>query len=253
MSDPKEHPSEVERLPVRGAWFPTTRWNLVLTATAAAEPDADEALNRLCATYWHPVFTYVRRQGHEVADAQDLTQAFFVHLLEGSRMHSVAPHKGKFRSFLIASLRNFLVNDWDRRQTLKRGGGCIFLSLEAGWRDHRDLPEPAHRLAPDQAFDQSWALTLLEVVFSRLRQEQGDGEKARQFEALQRCLSGDRDGVPYTELATRLGLSESGVKMAVLRLRRRFGELLREEVSCTVSGVGEVDEEIRALFAAVRG
>ncbi len=232
-------------------WFATTHWSVVLAAGQKTTPHSAEALNRLCATYWYPLFAYLRRRGYEAQDAQDLTQSFFVHLLERDRLGTVTPTKGKFRSFLIASLKNFLANEWDKQQTLKRGAHLSFLPLDAKIGETRYRREPSHDATPDKAFEQSWALALLERVLNQLREEYGDAEKQRLFDALQVYLSGDKGGVSYAEMASRLNLTEGSVKMAVLRLRRRFGELLREEIAQTVSKPEEVDEEIRCLFAAV--
>lgn len=239
--------------PEPASWFNTTHWSVVLAAGQAATPQAGDALERLCGTYWFPLFAYLRRSGYEFPDAQDLTQAFFAHLLEKNRLRSVNPGKGKFRSFLIASLKNFLANEWHKRQTLKRGGHVAFLPLDAEVGEARYRREPAHDSTPDKAFEQSWALALLDKVLNQLRAEHGDEAKRRLFEALQVYLSGDKGGVSYAEMAARLNLTEGSVKMAVLRMRRRFGELLREEIAHTVAKPEEIDEEIRCLFAAVSG
>lgn len=233
--------------------FRTTHWTVVLEACQGADPDSTEALERLCATYWYPLFAYLRRSGREAADAQDLTQSFFLHLLENNRLHSVSPAKGKFRSFLLASLRNFLANEFDRSRALKRGGQFVFIPLDLETGEARYQVDHSRQLSPDRAFEQSWALALLQTVLERLRAEYAAQEKIALFEALQTYLSGNQAAVPYAEMAMRLGVSEGAVKMAVLRLRRRFGELLREEISRTVSRPEEIDDEIRCLFAAVSG
>lgn len=240
-----------ELSPSHAQQFATTHWSVVLAAGQEITPQSSEALNRLCGLYWYPLFAFCRRRGYEPFDAQDLTQSFFVHLLEGNRLQKVSPGKGKFRSFLIASLKNFLANDWDKRQTLKRGANLSFLPLDAEVGETRYRREPSHSATPDKAFEQSWALTLLETVLSQLREEYNGEDKTRLFEALQGYLSGDKSGVSYAEMAARLSLTEGSVKMAVLRMRRRFGELLRAEIAHTVSKPEEIDEEIRCLFAAV--
>ena len=234
-----------------GQWFVTTHWSVVLAASQETTPQAGDALEHLCATYWYPLFAYLRRQGHEAPDAQDLTQSFFVHLLEGNRLRAVTPAKGKFRSFLIASLKNFLANEWDKRRTLKRGGNLTFLPLDAEVGETRYRRELSHDSTPDKAFEQSWALALLEKVLTQLRAEHNDEAKRRLFDALQVYLSGDKSGLSYAEMAARLNLTEGSVKMAVLRMRRRFGELLHAEIAHTVTKPEEIDEEIRCLFAAV--
>lgn len=237
--------------PDPASWFNTTHWSVVLAAGQEATPQAGDALEHLCRDYWYPLFAYLRRQGHDAPDAQDLTQSFFLHLLAGNRLRDVTPARGKFRSFLIAALKNFVANEWDKRQTLKRGGHVSFLPLDAELGEARYRREPAPAATPDKAFEQSWALALLEKVLNQLRAEHGDEAKRRLFEALQVYLSGDKSGVSYAEMATRLNLTEGSVKMAVLRMRRRFGELLRAEIAHTVAKPEEIDEEIRCLFAAV--
>ncbi len=232
--------------------FHTTHWSVVLVAAAAETPDAQEALNRLCATYLYPLYAWIRQQGYPMHDAQDLAQAFFVHLLDKERLRTTSPHKGRFRSFLLASLKHFLTNERDKVQALKRGGKITLVSLDAELSEGRFHLEPAHDDSPDKAFERSWALTLLGAVLEQLRQEYVAEGKNTLYAALNGSLSGDRPAAPYVELAATLNLSEGAVKMAVLRLRRRFGELLREEIAHTVSDPAEVDEEIRALFAAVR-
>jgi RNA polymerase sigma factor (sigma-70 family) len=235
-----------------GVGFCTTRWSVVLAAGEVALPQAAVALETLCRTYWYPLYAHLRRGGRSHEDAQDLTQSFFASLLENQRLRRVHPEKGKFRSFLLASLKHFLANDWDKVRALKRGGQFTFVPLDDEAVRERFQREPADAGAPDRAFEQSWAATLLESVLGQLRDEYARDGKTALFEAVQVYLSGDRSGPPYAEVGTRLHLGESGVKMAVLRLRRRFGELLRAEIAHTVSKPEEIDDEIRCLFAAVR-
>lgn len=232
--------------------FRTTHWSVVLAADGSANPAAAAALETLCAAYWYPLYSFLRRQGKASHDAQDLTQSFFAHLLEKDRLRSVDPRKGRFRSFLLASIKNFLANEWDKARALKRGGEFSFVSVDEALGEERFSREPADPASPDRAFQQSWAMTLLETVLARLRDEYSAGGKAGLFEALQGCLSGDR-GASYAAIAARLGSTEAAVTMTALRMRRRFGELLRAEIANTVTRPGEVDEEIRSLFAAVSG
>lgn len=231
--------------------FRTTHWSVVLAADGSANPAAAAALETLCAAYWYPLYSFLRRQGKASHDAQDLTQSFFAHLLEKDRLRSVDPRKGKFRSFLLASIKNFLANEWDKTRALKRGGEFTFVSMDEAVGEERFRREPADAASPDRAFEQSWAMTLLDTVLARLRDEYTAEGKSALFEALQGCLSGERGGPPYAELAARLAMGEGAVKMAVLRMRRRFGELLRAEIAHTVTRPEEIDEEIRSLFAAV--
>jgi RNA polymerase sigma-70 factor (ECF subfamily) len=231
--------------------FATTHWSVVLAAGNEGAAHCSEALEKLCGAYWYPLYAYLRRRGYGVHDTQDLTQSFFVHLLQNNRLGTVNPAKGKFRSFLLASLKNFLTNEWDKAQTLKRGAQFTFISTDEEIGESRFRREPSHDATPDKAFEQSWALTLLESVLGQLKMEYAGAGKSPLFEALQGYLSGDKSGVPYGEMAARLSLTEAALKMSVLRLRRRFGELLRAEIAQTVARPDEIDEEIRALFAAV--
>jgi DNA-directed RNA polymerase specialized sigma24 family protein len=232
--------------------FKTTHWSVVLAAAAADAPAAQDALNRLCSTYWYPLYAWMRRQGYSPHDAQDLAQTFFIHLFDKERLRTTSPQKGKFRSFLLASLKHFLANERDKVQALKRGGKVTFISIDVESSEGRFHLEPAHHATPDKAFEQSWAMTLLDAVLEQLRQEYAADGKDALYEALKGSLSGDKASAPYLELAVALNLSEGAIKMAVLRLRRRFGELLRKEIAHTVTSPEEIDEEIRALFAAVQ-
>jgi RNA polymerase sigma-70 factor (ECF subfamily) len=244
--------SETEKSETVAGHFRTTHWSVVLAAGQLSAPDAAQALEKLCAAYWYPLYTWLRCRSHSVHDAQDLTQAFLVHLLDKDRLQKPDPAKGKFRSFLLASLKNFLTNEWDKTQALKRGAQFTFISVDEERGESRFRVEPSHDATPDKAFEQSWAMTLLELVLDQLKQEYARAEKSGLFDALQEYLSGDKSAVPYVEMAARLNLSEAALKMSVLRLRRRFGELLRAEIAHTVTRPEEIDEEIRALFAAVR-
>ena len=238
-------------MPSGAVWFTTTRWSVVLAAGSPDAPEAVRALETLCAAYWYPLYAWLRRQGHRVPEAQDLTQSFFGHLLQHQRLQQVDPARGKFRSFLLGALKHFVANEWDKARAIKRGGQFRFVSIDDGQAEVRFAREIPGGAAPDLAFERSWATTLLEGVIGRLRDEYLGNGKGALFDALQIYLSGDRGAMPYGEMQARLGLGEGALKMAVLRLRRRFGELLREEIAHTVSRPEEVDAEIRALFAAV--
>jgi RNA polymerase sigma-70 factor (ECF subfamily) len=234
------------------AVFATTHWSVVLDAARGESPQAADALAQLCRTYWLPLFTYVRRSGYELHDAQDLTQAFFGRLLEKNYVGGADREKGRFRSFLLASLKHFLLNEWDRARTAKRGGDLTFIS----WDDPEMTRCVQTPLAPevpaDQAYDRQWTLTLLDQVFGRLREDCAAAGKVELFDALKVFLSGETVPESYAEIGARLNMSAGAVQVAVHRLRRRYGELLRAEIAHTVSRPEEIDEEIRHLFAALQ-
>lgn len=233
------------------AWFLTTHWSVVLSARAQHSSQSAAALEVLCRTYWHPLYAYVRRQGHSPADAQDLTQEFFARLLARNTVARADPARGRFRSFLLASLKHFLANEWDRVRAQKRGGSARFLTLDFDTAETRCVQPVAPGDTPDRAFDRQWALALLDVVLGRVRKEYADSGRDELFLGLKDTLTGGRSEIPYRELAARLGLSEGAVKVAAHRLRRRYRELLREEIASTVAGPEEVEEELKHLFAAL--
>ncbi|MBI1841659.1 MAG: sigma-70 family RNA polymerase sigma factor [Verrucomicrobia bacterium] len=234
--------------------FHTTRWGMVFSAqTADPHVDSQTALNELCTAYWLPLYVWTLRKGHDRVAAQDLTQAFFVHLLEGDALRNVDPGKGKFRSFLLASYQNFLANEHDKQTTLKRGGGTVFLPLDDPRLEAQFAALADGEPTPDVAYDRSWALTLIQRTLGLLRRDYADSGKSEQFALLQPYLSADSAGPPYQETAERMGMSLSGVKMAILRLRRRFGELIRGEIAHTVLTSSQIDEELEVLFGALAG
>ncbi len=240
-----------ENLSAAAGRFATTHWSVVLRAAHGDDPPSREALARLCQTYWYPLYAFVRRHGHGPEDAQDLTQGFFACLLENQALAGVDRSKGTFRSFLLASLRHFLANEWDRARAQKRGGGKVHIPLDAAAAETRYGFEPADHASPDKVFERNWALALLEQVLGRLRAEQAAAGKKGQFEQLQDCLMGGPDAPRYAELAGRMSLNEEAVRMTVSRLRRRFRELLRAEIAPTVSHPSKIEGEIRHLFAAL--
>ncbi len=236
-----------------GDVFATTHWTVVLAAGRGGSPEAALALEELCRTYWFPLYVYVRRQTATREDAEDLTQAFFARFLEKNYLEKLCAQKGKFRAFLLASLKHFLANEWDRANRQKRGGGVMPLSLD--WRDAdaRYPIEPADNLTPDKLYDRAWAITLLERVLARLRGENATEEQARSFEQLKSFLMVGKAAIPYAAAAARLSLSEGAVRVAVHRLRRRYRELLREEIRQTLSDTAQVEEEMRMLLGAFAG
>jgi RNA polymerase sigma factor (sigma-70 family) len=234
-----------------GGQFATTHWSVVLAAAHSHDTRARTALESLCRTYWYPLYAFVRRQGTAPHDAQDLTQEFFARLLESGSLGRVDRAKGRFRSFLLASLKHFLANCRDHDRAQKRGGGQALLSFDAASAETRYALEPADLATPDKAYERQWALTLLDLVMGRLRAEHVAAGKLAQFDQLKGCLLGDKSLPAYAELAARQGVTESAIKMAVSRLRQRYRELIYEEIARTVSRPAEVEDEIRHLLAAL--
>jgi RNA polymerase sigma-70 factor (ECF subfamily) len=245
---PSEPSSPISQGPGR---FATTHWSLVVAAQDLAAPQARAALAELCRAYWYPLYAFIRRQGHDADQAQDLTQEFFARLLEKDGLASVDQAKGRFRSFLLASCRHFLANERDRARTLKRGGDCQFVPIDFQDADGRYGREPGHHETPERLFERRWALALLEQVLARLRSEYEAGGKGRLFERLKGHLTGDSDREQHGQAGAELGLSPGAVKVAVHRLRRRYRDLLREEIARTVDDPDQVEAEIRDLFAAL--
>lgn len=235
------------------SWFQTTHWSLVLAAGHDSTPDAQDALAKLCSVYWYPLYTYVRRRVGNVHDAQDLTQAFFARFLEKEYLDDVDPKRGKFRSFLLASIKHFLSNERDRARAQKRGGRRPVLSLDFENAESRYRLEPADTMTPERLFERRWALTLLDQVIKRLEQEFTDAGKSDLFAGLKPFLTSAPDGPSQREVANELGISEGAVKAAAHRLRQRYRNVLREEISQTVAGPDDVAEELNELFDAVRG
>jgi len=232
--------------------FRTTHWSVILAAGGHSGAASEEALARLCRTYWFPLYAFVRRQGHEVHDAQDLTQEFFARFLAKNYLSQVNRDKGKFRSFLLASLKHFLANEWDRVQTRKRGGDYAFTPWHELNEEQQLRLDSLPDLPAEKIYERQWALTLLETVSARLGEECAAAEKVELFGALRIYLSGEKSAASYLDAAARLNMTPGAVQVAVHRLRRRYGELLRNEIAHTVAHPDEIDEEIRHLFSALR-
>ena len=229
------------------AEFTATHWSVVLAAGQQGSPQAVEALETLCRTYWHPLYVYVRRRGYGPEDAQDLTQQFFAQFLEKEGFSRADPDRGKFRSFLLKSVQHFLADAWKRVHRAKRGGGARTLPWDSQAAEECCRAELAEAMTPERAYERRWAMTLLEKATEALRREhEAVGERAV-FDALLGFLSGTQDQEPYKEVAARLNLTEDAVRVRVHRLKRRFGKLLREVIADTVEA-GEIDEEMRHLF-----
>jgi RNA polymerase sigma factor (sigma-70 family) len=229
--------------------FATTHWSVVLAAGESSS--AQRALETLCRAYWYPIYVYVRRKGYGPDDAQDLTQEFFTQLIAKDHLRLADRNKGKFRTFLLAMLDYFLAREWTRAHRQKRGGQFTFVSLDQQAPEDRYQLEPADNDTPEKKFLRQWALTVLKQTMDALEREcEADG-KGTLFQEARSLLSGEREGAPYAEIGRRLSMSEGAVRVAVHRLRQRYGELLRSEIAQTVSGPQEVDEEMRYLLTVL--
>jgi RNA polymerase sigma-70 factor (ECF subfamily) len=233
-----------------GAAFMTTDWSVVLSAQCTS-PAATEALERICQKYWRPLYAFVRRGGYPREEAEDLTQAFFARFLERRDLDAVRREKGRLRSYLLAALKNFLTNERSRAMTIKRGEGRRPIPLEdLATHAGPDL-EPANHVSADRIFERRWALTVLEQVFTRLKEEYDATGKTPLFERFQNLLA-DEDRQPQSEIARDLAMNENAVKQAFHRFRQRYREILREEVARTVAAPGDVEDELRYLVAVLR-
>jgi RNA polymerase sigma-70 factor (ECF subfamily) len=229
------------------ARFPTTRWTLILEAVS---PEARRtALGELCAAYWPPAYAFIRRQVRDPEEAKDLTQAFFLRLLEKRDLPHQHLARARFRSFLLVSIKHFLSNEWDRSRAQKRGGGRIPFSIEVD--DENFWREPVDTLTPEKIFEKHWATMMLDRTLRSLRGEFEASGKGRQFEVLKGCLVGDRCLPAYSEIGARLEMTEGAIKMAVHRMRGRFREILRDEIAQTVSDAAEIDDELHYLISAM--
>lgn len=228
--------------------FPATQWTVILAAGGTPSPDSSMALERLCLAYWYPLYAFVRRAGYSPPDAQDLTQEFFARLLKYNWVNHADRQKGRFRSFLLMTMKRFLAKEWDRTKTIKRGGRARLLPLQLDVSETRYTQEPADTHTPEQIFEKQWSLTLLELVLCQLRRDYEYDGKGALFQALEPCLIGSRETQPYAAMAAQLGMTEGAIKMAVSRLRERYRERLKAEIAQTVASTEEIDEELRHLF-----
>jgi len=235
------------------AHFHTTRWSAIVVAAQSQMPGSRAALSELCARYWYPLYAFARRRGYASHDAEDVTQGFFLHLLEHKALHQVHPLKGRFRSFLLASFQNYLASESCRARTLKRGGAQEFVFIDAENAENRYRLEPFENLTPEKIFDARWALTILAETMKRLEEECSIQQKSAAFETLKGYLATDAvsNSQPYDEAAKKLGISLGAVKTLIHRLRKRYAVLLREAVSRTVSDQSDVEAEIHALCDAI--
>jgi RNA polymerase sigma-70 factor (ECF subfamily) len=234
-------------------WFATTHWSVVLSSGQINSSRASEALEKLCRTYWPPLYSYVRRQGFGLEEAQDLTQAFFAKLLEKNFWARADPQKGRFRSFLLTALRHFLADQRDRAQTAKRGGGVSLISFDERSGEECFLEGLDPHLSGEQQFDRQWASAVLGQARSRLHQECIASGKSGLYDRVSLVDDKNENSMPYAVVAQELGMSVGAVKSAVSRLRQRYGELVRQEVAHTVSSPAEIEAEIRHLLAVIGG
>jgi RNA polymerase sigma-70 factor (ECF subfamily) len=224
---------------------------MVMAASQHESQQVDAALEKLCRSYWYPIYVFLRRSGWMTHDAEDLTQAFFERVLQKDYLRGVDRTKGKFRSFLLAMLRHFLANHRRDARAQKRGGRAQFVLLEDEMADEQHLRSAFADATAEQSFDRQWAMTLLEKVLAQLQEEYQSTKKAALFDQLKFFLTGEKRVRSYAELAVKLNSTEAALQMAVSRMRRRYGELLRAEIASTVSTPEEAEDELRALFAAL--
>jgi DNA-directed RNA polymerase specialized sigma24 family protein len=239
------------RLEAHREAFATTHWSVVLAAGGRNTPESAKALETLCQTYWYPLYAYVRRRGYAPADAQDLTQQFFARFLEKGSFHRADPARGRFRSFLLKSLQHFLADDWKRAHRVKRGRGAFQVPLDRAMAEARFAAELTDTVTPERAYDEHWAMTLLEHVLGRMREEYTRVGKEGLFDALQDFLWDQDPPVPRAVMAKDLGLTEGALHAAVHRLRQHYRERLRSEVACTVDDPEQVDGELRYLITVM--
>jgi RNA polymerase sigma-70 factor (ECF subfamily) len=245
------HDSEHGRSSDRQEWFVTTHWSVVLEARDQRSPQAAAALEKLCRTYWYPLYAYVRRRGYGEHDAQDLAQGFFARLVEKNYLEAVGRQKGKFRSFLLAALNHFVSDEWDRARAEKRGGGETFISLDDQTAEDRYRQEPADELSPEKIYERRWAMTLLDQMLRQLEAEFAATGRLRLFEELKVFLLDEKGVGSYAETAARLEMTEGALRVAVHRLRQRYGELFRDEIAHTVASPVEIEDEVRHLLGVL--
>jgi len=238
-------------VPAASHLFATTHWSVVLAAGDGAAPGSDKALSLLCQSYWFPLYAHIRRRGHDAESARDLTQGFFAQLLSRNTIAQADRERGRFRTFLLAALDCFLRQDYRDAQALKRGGGREILSLDALEAENRLAAEPTDDRSPEREFDRRWALATLERAQQRMRQEFSLSGKVELFDRLRPHLLNDGMGAPYAQMGAELNMTVVAVKVTVHRLRRRYGEVLREEIAQTLADRADVDAELRHLIESL--
>jgi len=231
--------------------FATTRWSVVLAAGSSESTRYHEAMESLCRTYWFPLYAYLRRKGHDASQAEDYVQGFFMRMLEKHSLSGVDEKPGKFRSFLLVSLKNFVANEIDHAQAQKRGGHHTILSLDLEQAERQYTSEPSHEMSPERLFERSWAIAVLEHAMIQLESEFANSDKAGLFDHLRGYLTAEPNMIPYRDVAEKLRMTEGAVKTAVYRLRNRYRDVLRAEVAQTVATKEQIDEEIRELLTVL--
>jgi RNA polymerase sigma factor (sigma-70 family) len=243
--------TDIENDQLGQSQFATTRWSMVLAAGHRSSPDADQALQTLCETYWYPLYAYARRRVSEPSNAQDLTQSFFAKLLENDYARQAAPKRGRFRAYLLTAFQHFLSKEWEKANAQKRGGGRLPIRLDFSEGESRWQLETCSQLTADQLYERQWALAVLNCVMDRLAAELKAAGKETHFDLLKEFVIGERGEQTYEEVATKLAITAGAAKMAASRMRRRYRQLLRDEIAQTVAGPDEVDQEIRDLFSSL--
>jgi DNA-directed RNA polymerase specialized sigma24 family protein len=237
--------------PQKPQGFPTTHWSRVIRSVDGSSPDAQAALESLCAAYWYPLYAFIRHRGHAPDTAADLVQGLFAHILEQNTLAAADPRRGRFRTFLLAVCRHFLADQADERLAKKRGGGRKFVSIDTSNAESRYRAEPADALTPERLFEHAWALAMLERVLGILRQEYQQAGKGPLFQGLEPSLAGGPGVQRFAAIAEALSMTEGAIQTAAHRLRRRYRELVRDEIASTIDDPAEIDDEIRDLFAAL--
>ncbi|MCX6928902.1 MAG: ECF-type sigma factor [Verrucomicrobia bacterium] len=246
MSSPQ--PEQESKISSTGT-FPTTHWSVVISAGQNTSPQATEALEVLCRTYWYPLYVHVRRRGYDPQEAQDLTQEFFLRLLTNAYLSHAERNKGKFRSYLLVALNHFLTDDWRRAQAAKRGGGQKLISLDADTAEARYTLEPSSDLTPERIYERCWALTLLDQAMVKLKEECSAAGKRPQFDVLGAFLTSEATESDRATAGAQLGMTPGAGAVAIHRLRQRYRELVLEAVAQVVASPAEVEDEIRWLFS----
>jgi RNA polymerase sigma-70 factor (ECF subfamily) len=253
LNSSEQSPDENGKAEFSGAGagaFSSTHWSVIAQAAGHSQP-ARAALETLCVRYWYPIYAFIRRRGSNHHQAEDLTQAFFAHLLEKELIGKADRNKGKFRTFLLAAVNHFLINDWDKQLALKRGGGGQIVPLDETETDGRYRMECSTQLTPEKIFERHWALSLLAQALARLKQEHLEAGKAALFVKLEPGLTGAHAADWFAQCASELTMSENALRVALHRMRRRFGQLVREEIAHTAADEADAKDEMRHLFAAL--